>query len=187
MASVIDICNGALRRLGQPPIASLDDPVETARAAKDRYSIIRDALLQAHPWNFAIRRAALAADIAPAPEGGSAFALPSDCLAVVSVAAARWSVEARRVLADAASPLPIAYIARIADPALYPPLFVEALSSRLAADLAEPLTQSGSLGEAKMREHRLILSEARSRDAQESGPMAAPATGWTFARMGAGA
>lgn len=185
MASVIDICNGALRRLGQPPIASLDDPVETARAAKDRYPVIRDALLQAHPWNFAIRRAALAADAAPGGDGRAAFVLPADCLAVLSVGAARWAVEGRRVLADAAPPLSLAYAARVTDPALYPPLFLEALSSRLAADLAEPLTQSGTMGEAKMREHRLILSEARSRDAQESGPVFAPATGWSAARMGA--
>ena len=187
MASIIDICNGALRRLGQQPIASLDDPVEAARVARDRYPIIRDALLQAHPWNFALKRAELPADLAAAADGRPAFPLPADCLALQSAAAADWAVEGRRVLASAAAPLPVLYVARIEDATLFPPLFVEALSSRLAADLAEPLTQSTSAADAKLREHRLILSEARTRDAQESGRIAFDAGVWASARIGGAA
>lgn len=184
MPSIIDICNGALRRLGQQPITALDDPIEAARVAKERYPIIRDALLQAHPWNFALKRAALAADLAPAADGRRAYALPADCLALHRVEAGRWAVEGRRVLADANPPLPILYGARIEDPALYPPLFVEALSSRLAADLAEPLTQSGAAAEARLREHRMILADARTRDAQESGLTAFDQGAWAAARGG---
>lgn len=184
MPSVIDICNGALRRLGQQPITSLDDPLEAARVAKDRYAPTRDMLLQAHSWNFAIRRAGLAAETAPAADGRRAFPLPTDCLAVLCVSAAYWSVEGRSILADASPPLAIVYGARIGDPGLYPPLFVEALSSRLAVEMAEPLTQSGSMAEAKMREHRQIMAEARTRDAQESGLMAFGDGAWAIARQG---
>lgn len=184
MASVIDICNGALRRLGQQPIASLDDPLEAARVARDRYAPMRDMLLQAHSWNFAIKRAALAAEVDPAADGRSAFPLPADCLAVHCASAAWWSVEGRRILADARPPLAIAYGARIEDVGLYPPLFIEALSSRLAAELAEPLTQSGSMAEAKLREHRLIMAEARTRDAQESGLLTFGEGAWAAARRG---
>ena len=55
---------------------------------------------------------------------------------------------------------------------------------RLAAELAEPLTQSGSMAEAKQREHRVIMAEARTRDAQESGLLAFGEGPWAAARRG---
>ena len=62
MASEVDIANRALQKLGAESIVSLTQDSENARACNLCYEPIRDAELRAHPWNFAIKRASLAAD-----------------------------------------------------------------------------------------------------------------------------
>jgi hypothetical protein len=54
MASVIEICNRALGRIGiDQLIESLDDPNPRARNCKLQYEPCRDEVLQDFPWNFA--------------------------------------------------------------------------------------------------------------------------------------
>ena len=81
MASVVDICNRALQKLGAESITSLTQNTENARACNSCFEFLRDAELRAHPWNFAIKRAQLAADLTP-PEFGYdlRYQLPSDYL-----------------------------------------------------------------------------------------------------------
>lgn len=54
--SDVAICNLALTQLGANTIASLAEGTETARKCNAIYTLIRDAALRAHPWNFAIKR-----------------------------------------------------------------------------------------------------------------------------------
>jgi hypothetical protein len=54
------ICNMALTRLGHDQISSLTENTKGASLCSLHYDVCRDALLRAHPWNFAIARAALA-------------------------------------------------------------------------------------------------------------------------------
>ena len=63
MASDIGIINGALSKLGEVPILAVTDNTEPGRLANRTYNDIRDALLREFPWNFAIKRASLAADL----------------------------------------------------------------------------------------------------------------------------
>lgn len=89
MSTDVDICNLALARLGDPAtISSIDPPEGSAQAdhCARFYPMARDAVLTAHPWRFAISRKRLA-KLAEAPVGTEAnyFALPSDCLRLVSV------------------------------------------------------------------------------------------------------
>ena len=81
MTSETEICNRALQKLGAQRIADLDEGTKNARECKACYSILRDAELRAHPWNFAITREQLAADaMAPAFGRARAFPLPSGFL-----------------------------------------------------------------------------------------------------------
>ena len=62
MATKIQICNQGLRLLGVTRIVQADLTDETneqARILNDVYDMIRDEILVAHPWNFAIKRATL--------------------------------------------------------------------------------------------------------------------------------
>src|SRR5262245_52285113 len=84
MASVVNICNLALQKLGAGRIASLDENSREARSCANNYETTRDAELRRHFWNFARKRARLAADVT-APEFGfdSQFPLPADFLRLI--------------------------------------------------------------------------------------------------------
>jgi hypothetical protein len=78
MTTDVDIVNAALIRLGERTITSLADPVKPAQLASAIYAELRDGLLRAHPWNFAIVGTPLAIPAEPRPDGSSAaaFLLP---------------------------------------------------------------------------------------------------------------
>ena len=89
MASPLDICNLALAHLGaEANLNSIDPPegsVEAELCARF-YPMARDSLLEAHPWNFATRRALLAQLAGWSfAQWEYAYALPGDCLKVLSV------------------------------------------------------------------------------------------------------
>ena len=81
MASVVDICNGALNQLGATTILSLTEDSKNARLCNSRFTQVRDALFRTHPWNCLQKRTELAKDTAtPAWGFSSQFTLPADCL-----------------------------------------------------------------------------------------------------------
>lgn len=69
MTTDVDIVNAALIRLGERSIASLADAVKPAQLAAALYADLRDAMLREHPWNFAVRRTALAVPLPAATAG----------------------------------------------------------------------------------------------------------------------
>lgn len=175
MASEVDIANRALQKLGAESIASLTQDSENARACNLCYEPIRDAELRAHPWNFAIKRASLAAD-STAPEFGydAAYTLPSDCLRVlppdpyVNYNTMDWQIEGRKILTNDGAPLEIRYIKRETDPNQYDSLFIECLSSKIAVELSEKLTQSNSKGAAAREDYVRSIREAKKMNAFEN-------------------
>ena len=81
MATEIDICNGALTKIGAEPINGFDDPKKTARKCKLRYDICRKATLRSHYWKCTKGRAQINAETQkPAFEWDNQFALPSDLI-----------------------------------------------------------------------------------------------------------
>jgi len=190
-ASQVSIVNRALSALGHKPIVSFDDDSKAARLADRDYDDLRDAVIQAHPWNFAQVREMLAAN-ATAPVWGfeRAFDLPSSpyCLRVLSVQnedpeTGTWKVEGRQIVTNFADPLPILYLARVTDVGLTTTLFREALSARIAWDWAESITGSTSKAEAAREWYERKLSEARSIDGQEGTIETLDSGQWVRARF----
>ncbi len=56
MASVVDICNGALNQLGATTILSLTEDSKNARLCNSRFTQVRDAVFRSHPWNCLQKR-----------------------------------------------------------------------------------------------------------------------------------
>lgn len=173
MTSVVEIINAAAINLGEDPVTNAEfDNGENkmARLGKRRYPAIRDAVLRAHPWNCAMKRASLAS-IDPKPIWGvdNAFQLPADCLRVLRTQRREvaYKVEGRTIVANAEAPFLILYTHRIEDPNLFDALLVEAIAARLAADLAHPITQSTSLIQVMFDLYRQKIIEARGMDGQE--------------------
>lgn len=198
MASPTDIANRALQKLGSSRIMSIDDMARNAQEARGCYEILRDAELRRHPWSFAMRRIALAAQDAP-PVWGAAFAypLPADFLRLVEIegshawdargyrgdAGAAWRIEGGKILTDASAPLNIRYVGREEDSARFDACFVEVLACRMAAEMAEALTQSAQKRQLAIGEYRDAVVQARRLNAIETAPEVAPDDSWVMGRL----
>jgi hypothetical protein len=172
MASAVDICNRALQKLGADRITSLIQDTENARACNVAYQIVLDAELRSHPWNFAVKRAQLAADSdTPAFEYSYQYTLPSDFIRLLPPDPyspdVDWVIEGRKILTDESAPLEIKYIYRVSDPNQFDTLFVEVLANRLAMELCEQLTQSNSKAQIIRDDYQKSVREARRLNAFE--------------------
>lgn len=156
----------------------MEDASPQASYCKRFYDQTRDEVLQSSRWNFATKRAILSQlSEVPISEWAIQYQLPEDCLAVSQMNGFQYTeregnfeVEGGRLLtnADSAS---IKYIGRVEDSNLFTPLFIEAFATKLAANLAVPLTNSNSTAEAMTAKFtRLTAPSARRADANEGRP-----------------
>ena len=167
MASIVDICNGALNQLGATTILSLTEDSKNARLCNSRYTQVRDALFRSHPWNCLQKRIELAADsVAPAWGFSYQYTLPADCLRLLVILDydSNYKVEGRKVLSNTSS-MKILYVARVTDPNEYDELLRETLSAALGADIAYGVTSSSpvtqnmyTLFQNKLRDARFVDS-----------------------------
>lgn len=170
-ASDVQIANIALQKLGAQAINDFSDDSDAARLADLTYAELRDVVLREHPWNFAMKRAALAA-LVDVPAWGYArlFQLPTDCLRVFAIDNPNrepWKVEGLRIATDLAAPLNILYVAQVTDPTQFDVLFREALSARLAMEWAETLTGTSTLQVQMAQLYARKIQDARGVDGQE--------------------
>lgn len=173
MTSETEICSNALREIGDDPITSLVEDSERARLCNAFYAPTRDMVLRAYPWNFAIARQQLSrVSTSPAFGFSYQYQLPTSpyCLRVLSLYEdLPWKVEGRKLLTDS-STAKIVYISRVSDPAQFDQMFADALTARLAARLAYPVTGSAQVARDLYTIYMDRLRDARSMDAQEGTP-----------------
>ena len=170
------LCNLALDILHEGPISSIDDDEPNARRFRRSFNALRDAFLAIHPWNFAVRRLALAAVAETAVPGWEyRYLLPGDCLRLLPLQeAGRFNgahiahqVEDGHILTDAAPPLPIRYVRRVEAIGQWSPLAITAFSSFLAANLAHAVTGKASYARFAADRFEAELKRARRGDGLE--------------------
>ena len=169
MASVVDICNGALNQLGASTILTLTEDSKNARLCNARFTQVRDAVFRSHPWNCLQKRVQLAADTdTPAWGFTKQYTLPADCLRVLTILDydADYKIEGRKILTDN-STMKILYISRIEDPNEYDELLRETLSAALAADIAYAVTSSNPTASNMYNLFQDKLKDARFVDSTE--------------------
>ncbi len=189
MASKVEICNRALQKLGAKRIVSLDDDSVTARACNVAFEPVKLAELRDHSWSFAIKRQSLPAD-SPAPDFGpqNSFTLPTDFLRLVppdpqyNMDNLDWVIEGRKIFTNDSAPLLIRFVSDVTDPNLMDALFRESLSSRLALELCEQLTQSNTKKADIKAEYKENISEARRTNAIERPAILPPDDSWITVR-----
>ena len=189
MASVVEIYNRALQKLGAKRVTSVDENSNAAQELNGAYPVIRDAALEEHRWSFAIERATLAAD-APTPTWGrdNAFSWPSDCLKIIPPypedddIGRDWVIEGRKIITDYSAPLYIRYIKQVTDPNQMTPLFREYLATKLAFELCEKLTQSNTKKESLKEDMKDIISQAKKSSAIQNVPANSPDDTWLALR-----
>ena len=185
MPSVVDICNEAMDLLGAATIASLTENSKEARLCNRRYETVRDAVLRAHPWNAAIRRADLARDSsAPAFGFKYQYTLPTDpyCLRVLSFwnsnvdneltpydSQVMFKIEGRKILSNEDA-CKIIYVARVTDTEQYDALLSSTIAHKLASETAYAITGSNSIAQQMFSLYEARIREARAMDAMEGQP-----------------
>lgn len=174
MASKVEICNRALQKLGAKRIISLTDDSSNARACNVAFEPVKLSLLRKHNWSFSIQRASLPADV-PAPAFGpqNSFTLPADFLRLINpdswmnYDSLDWVIESKKILTNDSAPLQIRYVADVTDPNQMDALFREALSSLMALELCEEITQSNTKKADLRQDYKDIIAEARRANAIE--------------------
>jgi hypothetical protein len=189
MASKVEICNRALQKLGAKRIVSLTDDSVNARACNVAFEPVKLKELRAHTWNFATKRFSIAADI-PAPTFGpqNSFTLPADWVRLLAPDPERnidsldWTIEGKKIFTNDSAPLQGRYVADITDPNVMDSCFREALSSKLAVELAEELTQSNAKKADAKDDYNSAINEAKRTNAIEKPAPAVADDQWVTVR-----
>lgn len=199
MTTSVAIANLALSHLGDDAtITNLEPPEGSAQAEQAAlfYPIARDALTEMYPWNFALRRVALALlDEEPNTQWAYAYALPSNVLGVFAVQGPEdtddfvstsygplaavngvndFEIEGlsdnTRVLYTNVADARIRYTAAVTVPSFFPPLFTLALSYFLASFLAGPVLKGETgrtVAAAMLNTMGVYLNQAQIKDAKQ--------------------
>lgn len=190
MATVVDIANLALARLGdRANVVSINPPEGSAQAdhCARFYPMARDAALAAHDWSFASVQGTLAR-LEPADLAWEyVFALPNNCLTIREVGYAHdalypfdsqgpyfelGTLETGEQVIRTNQHTPfVRYTSRVTDPTRFSPLFTEALVSLLASYLAGPVIKGRAgiqAGQVMLQAFQSTLAQASVVDANQS-------------------
>jgi hypothetical protein len=184
LASVVDIANLALLRVGAEPIIAMTDANNRARACNLAWPFVRKNVLRSHSWNSATVRTQLA-PLAAAPEWGfaTAYSMPPDSLHVDEVDTDRdWRVENGDILTDATGTLNVRYVKDETDTEKYDGSLTVVMGIRLAVEIVERVTNSGPKKNVLLQEYEVALNEAKMDDGQEQSPADFEEDDWITSR-----
>ena len=189
MASKVEICNMALAAVGSKAfIESIDEASTEANVVRTFWNAARDAVLRAHDWPFARKRAMLSlitADESELPtEWGYCYGYPGDCAKMrfiedgFSVRSAEDAIPfiiglhgGARCIYSNQEEAYARYTSRVEDEAIYPPEFIEALQYDLASRIAVPITGKRDILDdiIKLRAYALAVAIAASSNEEAYG------------------
>jgi hypothetical protein len=197
MPSQIDICNLALGQLGSHYITSLSDNTMESDTCRLNYDNALFAVLEDRDWSFTINEVQLVQIASPVPplppEYGQAYQFPDDCLLIKycflppaqslpggsllnqfatseqMVTRPPWNVMNGYICSNT-STLWARYIKKQEDPSKFTAQFVQALATRLAFEMAMPLTNKVEVQAQKAKEYEAKLMAASGRDGTQGTP-----------------
>ncbi len=188
VTSSTGIANLALDLLSAGNVTDIESGTSATEALLNRwYDQSRRKLLREHPWNFATKRAILAASsTAPAFGYATAFPVPADFLRLLYVSTdlvndrdtilptSAYQVESNAILItnnySSASSLNIVYVSDFTTVSQMDPLFIDLLAHEIALNVAYKVTENNTniqrLGELYKRRAAI----AKAIDGQERPP-----------------
>ena len=148
----IQICNLALARLGDSRITALSDASAQAQYCSLFYAQTLEELQAEFDWQFCRKQVALTSGTAPLTGYSTKYALPADFIRAIRIEDidatenfGTWEIVGTNLHTNLTVTPSLDYIALVTTPGSFPAIFVEALSMKLAAVLAMPLTGSKEL------------------------------------------
>jgi hypothetical protein len=193
--SKIEIINRGLVKLGEAPVSSLNDAAY-GKTFDLVYEDVKDLLLSAYPWRFAVTVKKLAKCEA-LYNGKNMYRLPADCLLLLNVfGPERGALFNHAVLPEQTyepvgdcvvsgfnGPLQAEYVQRLDDVRTFSPLFKEALAVKLAAELALRLKHSLSLKQNFDNEFVYLIRQAELNNEIIKDVEKVPENSWVLARL----
>lgn len=181
MTGKVEIVNIALARLGESPIQSFEEGSVPANSARLVYDSARRSTLRDYNWNFAVATAELAryADT-QASDFPFAFALPSDCLRVIRLPPSSpfgdyggqvgrnlsFTLRGGKLLAHEPKVV-LEYLRDVTDENEFDAKFIEALTYKLASELAMPVKGSAELMASYSNAYQTLINRAATESAWE--------------------
>jgi hypothetical protein len=193
MSDYVSIANLAASKIGEDDqLRAPDQDSHLGRTVAAVWNTVRRAAIRDHTWNFATRRAGLAAEALaeiPYPWAYS-YPLPAQSIRLVEILNPSiekdYQLEGRSVLCNTAGPLYVRYLIDIEETALWDDLFVAAFASRLAWQIGPRIAGSGYDKAAGWQAYKVDLNAAKRVDAVENPPVEMEAGDWETSRLGYG-
>lgn len=191
MATEVDICNIGLGMLGANQIADFNDGSTEALLCKLQYPLIRDAVLESRAWTFATTRKVIASGVPPdpIPDGwGYAYPVPNDCIRIIQAYVPNpasalvqyvqeqidgmytqisWERLKGWFYCNSGPTVWAKYIVRITDTQQFDSSFIQALATRIAMDLAMPITNNETLLDRYTKLFAAKIQEASGTEGQQ--------------------
>lgn len=199
MPGLTELANGALTKLGDALVTSLDDGSTAAALIKANLDRLRRAELRRYRWNFAAETAALA-EVLPVPafRWAHAYPQPNGSLRLLDVYAgpfvsgsswppprADYQLQGSRILSNETAPLNVRYLLDKTDVGSWDAAFFEVMCCRLAAELCERFTQSAQKKPQLEALYERAVGDAKRLDAIEDEPQQLSDPGdWVRSRFG---
>jgi hypothetical protein len=168
--SPVAICNLALGRIAQNPIASVDDPTTEVEETMARwYDHTRRVLLRSYLWNFAKARTTISRIGTPAFDYTDQYQLPNDFIRLISLGGDNeldgvkaYDIQNKTILINnsGAASLKLRYISDVTDVTQFDDLFRDLLIIRLAKNVAYKFTVKASIVEKL--EADIVITELKA-------------------------
>jgi hypothetical protein len=182
-SSPVDICNLSMDYLDEDSVVDITSPNTDREATCKRwYDPTRQQLLRSYPWNFAIKRAILAADVETPISGyDQQFSIPNDFLKLLTISDENninlikedYQFEDGKILVSnngSGGQLKIRYVKDFVDVPSMDASFKILLAAKTAFNMAYKFTESNTVVQRLQAQVDLALKEARNADSQERPP-----------------
>lgn len=196
--SKVDVCQLSVDLLGGDDISSIDTPLTDQEKVCARwYDAVREALLRAYPWNFAVKFRILTKSTTEIPpyRYNVAFALPNDWLRVLEIGdrsttgiIQEYDISGRFIyigFADSGSDpteLKLKYIRDEQIVRNFDALFIQLLAHRLAKRIAYKFTLKNTVIKRIDEELKILELQAAAVDGQERPPRRIQRSRWRQSR-----
>lgn len=177
-STTTQVANLALAELGVQRLNDLEaDTSPQAVACRLHFDHVRNTLLRMHPWSFARKTAALSASATvpvASAEWDAAWALPGDMVRLIRVVGpsadlprTRYEIAGQFLHTRGLDSLTLVYVSNDVPVPYWDDLFVDAFRYKLAAEIAEDLTQNPQKSAEALQKYKaMALPDAARVDAQ---------------------
>jgi hypothetical protein len=189
MSSNVQLCNKALRRLGEDPILALDNFTIWGRRCGSALPEVTRTVLAMDAWRSVTRRVELAAEVDTPLGYQAAYLLPADSLRLIALKIGQytdWAIEGNKILTqnpkDVA--LQILYVQEDFDTNKYTPPLFDAIAMGLAHELSGYSTATNVSKDEIYQFYVQSVAMAQSINSKETPVTFLSSTSWVDVRMG---